>query len=265
LLVDGHVHLYPNYDVAEFFRAAVENLAGGAAALSIEPQACAGALIFTESHSGHAFDALADGAMTLPRPWAVNAHPDEVSIVVGRESGESLLVVAGQQAVTREGLEVLGFGIRDRCPDGLALEATIEWIRSRGALAVLPWGFGKWSFRRGRLIERLLDDADPAAFAVGDNGGRLASWPAPRLLRQAEARGYAVLPGSDPLPFASQAGRVGSSGFVLEAAEPEPWTGRALVERLRALRSTPRTFRRLTGLPSFVCLQVAMQLQKAMR
>ena len=33
-------------------------------------------------------------------------------------------------------------------------------VRARAPIAVVPWGFGKWWFQRGKIISELIDDED---------------------------------------------------------------------------------------------------------
>lgn len=261
LLVDAHVHIYPVFDLGSFLDSAARNFDGAAARLGLRRGKWLGALVLTEASEDHAFDAIASGRLALPEGWAI-AGAEETAVVLRTPDDRRLLLVAGQQAVTREGLEVLGIGITDRCPDRLTLAESIGWVRDRDAVAVVPWGFGKWTFARGRIIEKALYDGSPSDFAVGDNGGRLKFGPAPRLLRRAESLGYKVLPGTDPLPFPDQAARVGSAGFVLDEWEGTSRPGRELVERLRQMQHSPRRYATLTGLVDFTRLQVAMQLRK---
>ena len=70
-----------------------------------------------------------------------------------------VLVIAGRQIVSAERIEVLALGTRTQIPDGQPLAATIDAVRADGALAVLPWGFGKWWGARGRMVDAYLETA----------------------------------------------------------------------------------------------------------
>jgi hypothetical protein len=123
-----------------------------------------------------------------------------------------------------------------------------------GALAVLPWGVGKWLGERGRRVSALFADPDlethPRFFA-GDIAQRCWPWPRPDAFDRAR-----VLPGSDVLPVRGAESRQAGYGFRLDAdldasrpaaslrdaleagAEPEPWGRReglpsTLAEQLR--------------------------------
>jgi hypothetical protein len=99
----------------------------------------------------------------------------------------------------------------------------------------------------------------------GDNGGRLALSTRPRLLRFGERAGLKILPGTDPLPFAGQEARVGAYGMLIPGWESGDRPLERLVARLAELSHSPQEFGGLTGMTSFVKLQIAMQLRKRRR
>ena len=131
-----------------------------------------------------------------------------------------------------------------------------------GGLAVLPWGFGKWWGRRGRVLDRFLETADPGRVFLGDNGGRFAGAGEPRQFALARRRSIPILPGSDPLPLAGDAHRVGSYGFVLDGPLDSTRPAAALKARLLALRDQPRGYGRLQPLWHFLANQLGMQWRK---
>jgi hypothetical protein len=226
ILADGHVHLYACFDLPRLFDAAFSNFAAVAASRGRNDD-FSGALLLTETGREHAFEDLFRSAAPADAATARNASPgwhlvrtsEDISLLACRGSVR-LLLVAGRQIVTREGLEVLAIGTDRRFDDGRPVEETIRRIRAVGALPVLPWGVGKWLGRRGRLVKRAVGGSEGAATRphLGDNSGRPVFWPRPRPFRIAERRGLKVLPGSDPLPLASEAARVGRFGFGLSGA-----------------------------------------------
>src|SRR5690606_24444018 len=144
---------------------------------------------------------------------------EAISLLAGRGSVR-LLLIAGRQIVTREGLEGLAVRTDRRLDVGRPTDDTIRRIRAVGALPVLPCGVGTWLGRRGRLVKRVVGGGEGTATRphLGDNSGRPVFWPRPLPFRRAERRGLKVLPGSDPLPIASEAARVGRFGFGLSGA-----------------------------------------------
>jgi hypothetical protein len=125
---------------------------------------------------------------------------------------------------------------------------------------VVPWGFGKWLGERGKRVRTVLDSAGSAVLAVGDNGGRLAAWGVPALIRESETRGFRVVPGTDPFPFGRDYRRVGAFGFVAELAldDAAPW--RSLRDWLESSPRSPQRFGAACGPVRFVVNQVGMQL-----
>jgi hypothetical protein len=134
-----------------------------------------------------------------------------------------------------------------------------------GALPVVPWGFGKWSGRRGRLLAEFL--AGPAAHGLylGDNGGRPWFWPTPRPFDRVGAAGRRVLPGSDPLPFASHQARAGSYGLCLDVVIEDERPFDRLVSALMNQNHAATRYGRLAGSMDFLRDQCAMQIVKRTR
>jgi hypothetical protein len=265
LLVDGHVHFYPVYDAATFLDAAAGNFAAGARSLGLSGPGT-GVLCFTEAAGIYAFHRFRDAAArheSVGR-WQLLSTGEPRSLLVAA-GAERMLLVAGRQIVTADGLEVLALGAEHTIEDGSSLQGTVAEIRDADAVPVIPWGFGKWWFGRGRRVAEFLASPEGRGVHLGDNGGRLRAAPAPRLFDLAHALGHSVLAGSDPLPFARQQTRAGSYGFLVrgDATGPRPAAG--LVATLRALGEQPRTYGHLEGTAAFVASQVGMQLRKHLR
>lgn len=250
-LVDAHVHIHPCFPLESFFDGAVENFRKAARG------AAAGCLLLTEMAGSHWFL----NAPETAGAWTLASNEEKSSLVARRSSGESLIMVAGRQVVAHERLEVLALGRDADIPDGLPLAETLRRVRDSGALPVLPWGFGKWSGRRGTLVAATLARPEGELY-LGDNSNRLQLAGVPRLLREAGERGILVLPGSDPLPFPNHAGRAGSFGFVLETALDPLRPAEDLLRRVRALREQPRTYGRGETLPRFLQAQASLQLRQ---
>ena len=262
VLVDAHVHFYPVFDEALFFRSAVRNFRHRANELGL-PSETIGWLLMAETSKDHAFAAFAARAGAPAQDgWNFRKTKEEQSLLICQGEQEVLGLIAGRQIVTREGLEVLALGTVDTFRDGDTVAETIESVRAANALPVLPWGFGKWSFRRGALVSAYIDSGLERTLFWGDNGGRLALGPRPRLLVEAERRGGVILPGSDPLPFSGQEKRAGSFGFVLEGGVDVTRPAASLMTSLRELPASPPAFGRANGLVSFVQCQLRMALRK---
>jgi hypothetical protein len=285
ILLDAHVHFHPAFAVDLFFDAAYDNLRRGGEQLGAG-ESFTGGLMLTESHGAAAFAgwrAAAGDPPTGPLPagphtpverpsnagpsgaWRFRRTAEANSLWAASSDGGSgarLLLVAGRQLATREGLEVLGLGLAEDLGEGLALDAAVSAVLERGAIPVIPWGFGKWWFRRGRRLAELLRSDAAGRLFIGDNAGRPRGFPPPRLFAEAARHGVFVLPGSDPLPLSGQATKAGRCGFVLRGRLDPERPAATVLERLRGCRHQPDTFGRHSNLFDFVGEQAAMQLRK---
>ncbi len=260
--LDCHVHFHECYEAETFFDAACANLGAAAAG----PAALQGVLLFTEARGDRWFRTFrADGGARRAGRWSFKPTGEETSLVAEHVDGARILLIAGRQIATREGLEVLALNRLEDYPDGLELQEVVDAVLAGGAIAVLPWGFGKWWFRRGGLVRQALQSNRGRPFFLGDNSGRLARTPRPTLFAQAIAAGVWVLPGTDPLPFPAQARRVGSYGCILRLALDPARPARAVIEALSGGVRQPRTYGRLERLGPFLRNQLAMQRLKRRR
>lgn len=262
VLVDGHVHFHPGFDEGRFFAAAARNFERAARVLDLPPDT-PGVLVLTESTGTDHFSGLAAraGSGAVGGPVVATTGEESSLRILLPGSGGPLLVVAGRQLQTAEGLEVLGFPLRPGIPDGLPIRAALAAVTDQGAAAVIPWGFGKWWFARGRLLRRLTGERLPR-FLLADTGHRPGWFPVPNHMREARTRGAPVLTGSDPLPLAGQESRAGSSCFRVDMADATRAPGRALVQALGFLAGQPEQVDRRPGPVTFLRTQVAMQRRK---
>lgn len=280
LLVDGHAHFHPRFSAAGFLDAAARNLRRWASAEG-EPDGPGGrrvrlCLMLADPPGRDSLRALSAGLGDVAR-WEVRGTAEGVSRLARGREGAPIALIGGRQVATEEGLEVLALATDAEIPGGRSARETVEASLAAGAVTVVPWGLGKWWFRRGRVVRRLVESVDHPLFFLGDNGGRPRTAPEPSLFRAARRRGTAVLAGSDPLPFSREEERVGSYGSVLPARRGDdagrrigPGDGSAdgaapaaaLRERLERPAGPPPTFGRRVGLARFAVHQVAMQLVK---
>ena len=266
LFVDTHVHLRKIFPREHYFDAAAASFRHAAAGLDD----WVGVLMLTESATENGFRELADLAGPSGDPkrletwggWAVELGTDDASLIAHRD-GVRIAVVAGRQIDTSERLEVSALGSDRFIRDGTPVDEVLAQAREHDTFQVLPWAPGKWSFARGRLLERLIGDWDNLRFGLGDNGGRPWIWPMPGPLRRAAELGIPVLPGSDPLPFPAELARTGSFGIRLEA-ELET----AVATQLKAILRGGTAFEpygKLNSAVAFFWKEFSMQLTKRKR
>ncbi len=269
LLIDAHVHIHDCYDISRFLQAARSSFRSAAARNgdgSTAENGITGVLLLTESAGKDAFHSLArlvdTEQQTIPGAGTVYSTGEAESLRVQMEDGCQLFIIAGRQIVTAEKLEVLAPGMAASYPDGRPMEQVLSEVRENDALPVIPWGFGKWIGRRGEIVEHLLETHDPEDFFLGDNGGRSAIGPFPRLFRKGQSLGFRILPGSDPLPFSKDVRRVGSYGIQVSTAVSPDYPAADVKRILQDLTVLVLPYGRLEQPIPFLRNQVAMQFKK---
>ena len=259
-LIDGHVHFYPAFDRDLFFDNALANFRSAAGPLRTNAE-YAGWLLFAESASMNYFQRFRDGAgRTAGDGWTFHGTDEAGSLVAQRGADAKLLLVAGRQIITTEGLEVLALCCDKEIDDGQPLPAVVRAASRLDAIVVLPWAFGKWWFRRGDLISEFIESARPVSIFLGDNGGRPRFGPRPRPFRLAESRGIRILPGSDPFPLSSDVKRIGSYGFAIDGMVERSRPAAGLKRLLRNGFGQPLPYGNLIGVIGFCRNQLLIRI-----
>lgn len=268
LYVDAHVHIYDCFNLSSLLSAAYENCRAASFQSGNEGNVV-GVLLLTESSHDNWFQRLYSAAHGEKRidsvdkdRWYFEPTEETCSVIARGEEDEVLFVVAGSQIVTKEKLEVLAIGTDQPFADGDSMTDVLDTVRAVGALPVIPWGFGKWTGRRGMIVKSLLDRAHSGQFFLGDNSGRPGFLPAPVHFKVAETKGIWVLPGSDPLPFASEYWRAGSFGFMLKGGISDSTPAAKLKQILKDIRTMPIPYGRRERPFRFLKNQLRMQLRK---
>lgn len=260
LLVDAHVHLHDCFDTRRFLDAAAANFAAARRGLGLAATTPA-CLLFVDGPEERALERVHAAADRIVG-WRISPRTERTALLASRDDGATTLVlIAGKQVRTRDGLEVLAIGTDQPFEPGLDLVDTVLAVDESGGVPIVPWGFGKWWRSRGARVSALLDSSLAERIYLGDNRGRPARASIPRLFRGASQRGVFVLPGTDPLPFARFQSAPGSFGFVLDGDVDRTAMTRTLIELLRALERQPLVYGRRESLPGFVRSQLAMQLR----
>jgi hypothetical protein len=221
VFVDAHVHVHDCFDIDRFLDAAAANFRGHAASMAASERRFV--LCLTETRTANKFSMLAERAQSEPPEpgrargkWYFLPGADKCCVVARHSDYGDIELVAGRQIVTAEKLEVLALGSLKLWEEDLPARSVVESVIEAGAIPVLPWGFGKWLGRRQQVITSLIGEFAGRAVYLGDNGGRSAILPTPPEFALAESRGMRILPGSDPLPFASEYNQAGSYGFRID-------------------------------------------------
>lgn len=254
--VDAHVHLYDLDRVGPTFDAA----AGNFARQSGRERGLVGAVLLVQTSAEQVFERLVE--MEEQGGWRIARVPGEPQSLLAHSAGRSVLAVCGRQVRCARGLEVLALGTVCRYPDGEALDVTVARVQSSQGLAVVPWGFGKWTGARGRQVRNLLQGQPPDALYVGDSGGRLQWLDEPEIIRDAREAGFRVLPGTDPFPCGNDHRRVGTFGFLadLEPDTERPWS--ALRDWIEAQARSPRAYGDALGPLRFLYNQAGIRVHQ---
>ena len=256
--VDAHVHLHRLDAVPATLDAAAANFQRAAPGR----EGLLGGLLLTQTAREQVFEAL--NGRDQVGDWQFERVADEPETLLARRGSRTMALVCGRQVRAADGLEVAALGTRQSFVDGRPFAESLAAVLESGAVAAIPWGFGKWTGRRGRVVETTMVNQAQGRVFLGDSGGRAALLGVPTLIRSARARGIPVLAGTDPFPFAGDHRRVGSFGFLAEI-EPDPrgpW--RALRAWLRSVSTSPALYGRPSGPVRFAINQVGVQFYNRM-
>jgi hypothetical protein len=272
--VDAHVHLHSCYDPDDLLRNAYDNLTAVATNGSGHAGRKAYFLLLAECAPDDCFGALraladggspSNGASSLRlRRWAVTPTEEAISVVARQEERE-LFIVAGRQVACREGLEVLVLGTTHRFDDGRPIRDVLREADALGVPRVIPWGPGKWFFRRGRLLNTLIEEFRKPTLFLGDEGGRPVFWGYPQHFTHAARLGVRDLPGTDPLPFPHDVEKVGRMGIKVAIDLDPARPGESLLRALTQVGAPLERFATLEPPLRFVRNQIGMQLRKRLR
>ena len=269
ILLDGHVHVHPAFDLDQMLDGAWRNFSQVASRLLADVANCSYVLLLAEGNGADAFATLlaraGQGNSGRAAAWNIRptAEPDSLLAAKGEKK---IILIAGRQLISRERLELLSLFCPHVFSDNtFSLSELAERVVEKGGVPLLAWGVGKWFGRRGRVVQEFLADPPVPVFLVGDNGNRPWFWPYPALLAEAEGLGIAALAGSDPLPLANHACRAGSyGGLIKDAVLGEENPARTLKKILWAGEEI-LPFGKGAGLLQFVFDQLRVNVQKRLR
>jgi len=268
ILVDTHVHFYRCYERKVFFEEAFNHFHQAAQALGLNSNTI-GCLVLTETSEDHFFREFREEALKkIPaQKNQISFHPtsENYSLMVKKDGLMKLIVIAGRQVVTQEGIEVLALGCDSEFQDGMSILDTIKSVQEHGALAVLPWGFGKWNEKNVSVLFSLIESEKENSFFLGDTSARLCFLKEPSLFRFASSRGVPILAGSDPLPFSSHGKNAGRYGIVLKGKIDFEKPMTSMKYLLCHNKEQPQIYGRRENILNFCYFQTAMQIRKRFR
>jgi len=221
LIADTHVHLYPCYDL----NAALGNAFNSLSLLAPEPGKAGKeggahlAICLTERQDCHFFRQLRAGSVKLAGDlYTVEPCAEDNVVAIRNWEGRRLFVFAGRQIVTSEKLEVLSLTYDADILDGGLIRPVIDRVLAGGGVPVLPWSPGKWFGKRGSIIGDLITSVYPDNFLIGDSALRPIGWGEPGLFLYGLEKGFKIIAGTDPLPFAGDENSIGKYGITCNSA-----------------------------------------------
>lgn len=192
--------------------------------------------------------------------WSSVEHAPANELLFRRRCGDSVFVLSGRQIVSREGLEVLCFGL-ELCPDRTCLLDILKTASETDHFFILPWGAGKWLGARGKVLESVFNtDSVKDNIAFGDTIFRPMLWRSRHLVVAGQS-GFPVLPGTDPLNTRFSRLSSGICGVSFSAADGCASALSLLRQHLFDARSY-RPFGQHFGVWQFVRDQLALRMGK---
>jgi hypothetical protein len=263
ILVDGHVHIHDCFNLQSLFDSARRNFCDAACELKIERPFSA-VLLLTESYNVNYFSSLRRKATDkeLVDTWCLQPTLESESLLVSHPEGFEIIIIAGRQIVTAERLEVLATCTDELFDDGGTISEVIASVSSANGIAIVPWGFGKWTGRRKKVIDRLISDFAKRPFHLGDNSGRISVWREPPQFGRAKLQGQRIFRGTDPLPFSGQEDRVGSFGFAINGPFDKSRPATSARNLLLSDSIRPTSYGALESPIAFTRHQLLIQMRK---
>jgi hypothetical protein len=221
IIIDGHVHLYKEESLSEVLDYADRNFGNVAGKTNYNDKSTDIILLADTKRTDWRRKLvekirLSKRTYFMTKEWKICGTKEDESLCAYRENVRYIYIVFGQQIVSKENIEILAICTNYKYDDGKKLEGIISSIFNNEDIALLPWGFGKWSFQRKQIVKNVTSFYN-SNLLVGDNGGRPIIQRTPKILREAENIGTRVISGSDPLPLKGENRRIGAFGTIIEA------------------------------------------------
>lgn len=215
LIIDGHVHIYPELDLSLMIKNTLKNAIIAQRTSSNRDDALK-VWILTERSDCSVFADLKNGREVKD----FTVHPtDEAESLLIKDGGTKepvLYIVAGRQLVARENIEICSIATLCSVDDRqLPANELIEKVLEEGGIPAVNWAPGKWFGERGEVVKNLFQAFSPSQLLVSDTTMRPSVWPTPAIMKGAIKKGYKVIAGSDPLPFAGEENLVATYASIV--------------------------------------------------
>lgn len=269
ILIDAHVHIYDCFDLDLFFDSALRNFKSVTKNLDGQGKQAVYVLLLAEGELYNWFSHMVleieknGNITTSDGKWELAYTGEKESLCAMRSDAakDTIYLIAGRQIATAENIEVLSLFCTKGIADGTPLAQSVALIKEYSGIPTLPWGVGKWQGRRGKILLDFLAGKGRGDIYLGDNGGRPKFWPTPKLISLAKDKDIAVLPGSDPLPMAHEALRVGSFGCFIDQEIADVTSPALCIKEILFDGAKPlQPFGKLQSNLSFIVNQVTLRL-----
>ena len=219
LLIDGHIHIYPHYNLKSAINQGVSNLITAAQKdhKLIAAEKFVPIWFLTERFDCNFYNQALHFSDELNlKEVKVIPSKEKESLIVEKDGKPILHILAGRQIVTKENLEILSListlYLKDR---EKSIDEVIDRVIDSGGIPAINWAPGKWFFSRGKVVERTIENHSPDNLVIGDTSLRTRLWRLPRLMAEAQKRGFKIIAGSDPFPLKNEESQIGHYGFAL--------------------------------------------------
>ncbi len=270
LIIDSHIHIYDCYNLEQFFQKALQNFDRLAPPAPEPGMPTAKILMLTEGKQLDFFSHFKESGH-LPGSSQYRFLPagDALALTTADDDSPLCYLLPGRQIVTRENLEVLLLASSLKIEDRLPIQTVLETIAKNNDIAALAWGVAKWLFKRGNIINNLVDQHETGSeysnLLIGDNSGRPIFWPAPKSFKKAAQKQIPIINGSDPLPFPPEISKPGTYGFTTQAPFDPQKPNHSIKELLLSPNARFFNFGKQDGILSFFIRQSRIYLKKYLK
>jgi len=259
LYIDGHIHFYDNFSPEMFFKFAKDNFSK----YNKNNEKNKNILLFSEGKQNDFFSSFKNNKDIYNNiGYSFVGTDEDNSLLVKKDNVELFYIIQGRQIVTKENIEILSIGTTDIIEDGKPAINVIDELMKQKKPAVLTWGFGKWLFKREKIVYNLIKDKQSPYLFIGDNSARPVFWGTPKLYKYAKKKDYKIINGSDPLPLSSEENKPASFGFYITGEFDKNKPAESLIKLLIQDELKINFFGKRDGIIKFFSRQIKMFLKK---
>jgi len=250
LYIDGHIHFYDNFSPEMFFKFAKDNFSK----YNKNNEKNQNILLFSEGKQNDFFSSFKNNKDIYNNiGYSFVGTDEDNSLLVKKDNVELFYIIQGRQ---------ISIGTTDIIEDGKPAINVIDELMKQKKPAVLTWGFGKWLFKREKIVYNLIKDKQSPYLFIGDNSARPVFWGTPKLYKYAKKKDYKIINGSDPLPLSSEENKPASFGFYITGEFDKNKPAESLIKLLIQDELKINFFGKRDGIIKFFSRQIKMFLKK---